>query len=58
MAYKYTMEVRIEIGTDEAKKDSVRDALLAKLNEAKAALWIESAFWSVQETPITEAGKI
>ena len=58
MAYSYSMQIRIDIGTNEAKKDAVRDAILAQLQTAKAAGTIDAATWNVQETPIIEGGKI
>ena len=58
MAYSYSMTIRIEIGTVEAKKNTVRDAIIAQLQTAKTAGNIESATWNVQETPIIEGGKI
>ena len=58
MANSYTMVVRIEIGTSEAKKDGVRDAVILQLQTAKAAGNIDYATWQIQETPIIEGGKI
>lgn len=58
MANSYTMIVRIEIGIDEAKKDSVRNAVIAQLQAAKTAGNIDYATWQIQETPIIEGGKI
>jgi len=58
MAFSYSMTIRIEIGITEAKKNAVRDAIIAQLNSAKTAGNIDSATWNVQETPIIEAGKI
>jgi hypothetical protein len=52
------MIVRIEIGIDEAKKDSVRNAVIAQLQAAKTAGNIDYATWQIQETPIIEGGKI
>jgi hypothetical protein len=58
MANSYSMTIQIEIGTDEAKKDAVRTAIVAQLNSAKAAGNIVSATWNVREVPITEGGSV
>jgi len=58
MAFSYSMVIRVEIGTNEAKKNAVRDAIIAELQTAKAAGNIDGATWNVQETPIIEGGKI
>lgn len=58
MAYSYTITVRVEVGTDVAKKNAVRDAILLQLQNAKTAGNIDGAYWNVQETPIVEGGKI
>jgi len=52
------MSIAIDIGTVEAKKNAVRDAIVAALSNAKTAGNIDQAFWSVSETPIIEGGKI
>lgn len=58
MANSYVMTIRVEIGTDSVKKDAVKNAIVQKLQDAKTAGTIDSATWSVQETPILEGGKI
>jgi len=58
MGFSYSMTVRIEIGTNEAMKNAVRDAIISQLNAAKTAGSIEGAFWNIQETPIIEGGKV
>ena len=58
MANSYVMTVRIEIGTDPIKKDAVKTAIVQKLQDAKTAGNIDAAFWTIQETPITEGGKV
>ena len=58
MANSYALDVRIEIGTSEAKKDAVRDTVVAMLNNAKTADNIVSATWHVREVPITEGGAV
>lgn len=58
MANSYSMTVQIEIGTDSAKKDTVRTAIVAQLTSAKAAGNIVSATWNVHEVPITEGGSV
>jgi len=58
MANSYSISVQIEIGTNEAKKNSVRDAVVLMLNNAKAAGNIVSATWNVREVPITEGGSV
>jgi len=58
MANSYSISVQIEIGTNEAKKNGVRDAVVLMLNNAKAAGNIVSATWNVREVPITEGGSI
>lgn len=58
MANSYSMIIRIEIGTDEAKKNAVRTAIVNELTTAKSAGNIVSAIWNVQEVPITEGGSI
>jgi len=55
--FSYVMTVSIQIkGT--AKKNTVRDIILQKLNEAKAVGNIEQADWSITGTPSPEGGKI
>jgi len=55
--FSYSMTVTIQIkGT--AKKNTVRDIILQKLNEAKAAGNIEQADWTLTGTPTPEGGKI
>ena len=58
MTNSYSISVQIEIGTNEAKKNSVRDAVVLMLNNAKAAGNIVSATWNVREVPITEGGSV
>ena len=58
MANSYTIIVRVEVGTSEAKKNGVRDAIIAQLQAAKTAGNIDYATWQIQETPIIEAGTI
>jgi hypothetical protein len=58
MANSYVMNVRIEIGTDPVKEDAVKNAIVQKLQDAKTAGSIDSATWTIQETPIVEGGKI
>ena len=58
MANSYVMTIRVEIGTDPVKKDAVKNAIVQKLTEAKTAGNIDGAFWTVQETPIVEGGKV
>jgi hypothetical protein len=58
MANSYSISVQIEIGTNETKKNGVRDAVVLMLNNAKAAGNIVSATWNVREVPITEGGSI
>jgi hypothetical protein len=58
MANSYSISVQIEIGTNEAKKNGVRDAVVLLLNNAKAAGNIVSATWNVREVPITEGGSV
>jgi len=58
MANSYSISVQIEIGTNEAKKNGVRDAVVLMLNNAKAAGNIVSATWNVHEVPITEGGSV
>ena len=57
-ANSYSIIVRIEIGTNEGKKDVVRDAVITMLNNAKSSGNIVSATWNVQEVPITEGGAV
>jgi hypothetical protein len=52
------MNVRIEIGTDSTKKDTVRNTIVQKLQDAKTAGTIDLATWNIQEIPIIEGGKI
>jgi len=55
--FSYFMTVTIQIkGT--AKKNTVRDTILQKLQEAKTAGNIEQADWSLTGTPTPEGGKI
>ena len=54
----YVMDVRIEITGTEAKKDIVRDAIIAKLLEALAAGNIQKANWSINQNLVPEGGEI
>jgi len=58
MANSYVMNVRIEIGTDSGKKDTVKNGIVQKLQDAKTANSIISATWAIQEIPITEGGSV
>jgi hypothetical protein len=58
LANSYSITVRIEIGQDEQKKNTIRDAVVNMLNNAKGNGNIVSATWNVQEVPITEGGAI
>jgi hypothetical protein len=58
MANSYVMTVRIEIGTDSTKKDTTRNIIVQKLQDAKTAGTINSATWTIQEIPITEGGSV
>ena len=58
MVNSYSMTVQIEIGTNETKKNGVRDTVITMLNNAKAAGNIVSATWNVREVPITEGDSI
>ena len=55
--FSYVMTVSIKIkGT--AKKNTVRDTILQKLQEVKTADNIEQVDWSITGTPTPEGGKI
>lgn len=55
---KYVMTVRIEIGTNETKKNAVRDNITGQLQTAKDNGNIESASWHIEEIPVVEGGII
>jgi hypothetical protein len=58
MVNSYSINVQIEIGIDELKKNVVRDAIVVMLNNAKTGGNIVSAIWNVREVPITEGGSV
>lgn len=56
--FRYTMNVTIKITGTEAKKDTVRDSVVAILQNARDAGNIDEAAWSVSQTLIPEGGVV
>jgi hypothetical protein len=56
--FRYNLNVSIQITGTEAKKDTVRDAVLAILNTAHASGNIDEATWSISQNTVPEGGVI
>jgi len=56
--FRWNLNVSIQITGTEARKNTVRDAILAQLNAAKAAGNIDQATWSVSQNTVPEGGVI
>jgi hypothetical protein len=56
--YAFNMNISIQITGTVAKKNTVRDAVLAQLNAAKTAGNIDQATWSISQNTVPEGAVI
>jgi len=58
MPKEYRFTLTITIPYDEAKKNQVRDWLVANLEEHRANGTIKSASWTISEVEVPESGTL